>query len=665
MIIEDYLQCKEYENQGAHVDGFVAFQHPSTNLYYFSMVDADGKVLLKSEGYTTEAARDNGIDSVKRNREIDARYKVNQYEGGKYYLSLKAGNHQEIARSCGFDSEADAREIMEFATLRKVRGGAALRMAAASGSTHDDYLHCDDYKGHADANDDGFVKFKSAKSGLNYFAMNDKSGDLVFRSEGYPNEAVRDNGIASVIKNRDIRERYKVIEVEGQHFVALFAGNHKEIARSCPFASAAAAAAWVNTDHNYPYGAIAAALGLGAVAAMPAGTAKVVTEKLAAAVAAPPVAPADKDDDYLACEAYQGHTPVDSNGIARFAKDGEQYFVWYDKDGNVLLRSEGFTDINKMASELAAVLRFRHDEARYETIERSGYRMRILKDLNGREVGRSCLKKIIVAAAVPPVVVAPPVVIPPVAAAIPVVGAALAAAALAGNIPMPEPPIVKVVPPVVVPPIAAAAPAIAEGGIRWWWVLPLLLLAAALLWFLFKGCNKETTAAVVPAVSDTVKRTAVMVDTTKKVAAKAAEPTTTIDGIKVRPIYYDFNKSDLRTASNTELDNLAAILAKHPEYNATIKANTDAIGNAAYNKALSQRRAKAAIAFLKTKGVKATRLKVETLGKAAPVAKNALNGKDSEEGRQLNRRVDLIVTDKTGKSVGINEAVVVPAELKK
>ena len=69
MINEDYLSCNEYENQSAHptADNFTVFHHQASQRYFFALLDADNKVLLKSEGYPQQAARENGIQSVLKN----------------------------------------------------------------------------------------------------------------------------------------------------------------------------------------------------------------------------------------------------------------------------------------------------------------------------------------------------------------------------------------------------------------------------------------------------------------------------------------------------------------------------------------------------------------------------------------------------------------------
>jgi len=100
--IDEYLACSTYASDE---DGFHKFQHEDGE-YYFGY-NHGGKTYLRSEGYTTTAARDNGIESVIKNSPIEGRWKTMKDDGDSmWYYALRAGNNQEIARSCGYESEA-------------------------------------------------------------------------------------------------------------------------------------------------------------------------------------------------------------------------------------------------------------------------------------------------------------------------------------------------------------------------------------------------------------------------------------------------------------------------------------------------------------------------------------------------------------------------------
>ena len=86
---DEYLDPSEYLKHPADDSGFNRFSEGGS--YYFSRLDGD-QVVFMSQGYTSEAGRDNGIESVKKNMVLDERYEVQEYDG-RWYLSLKAGVH--------------------------------------------------------------------------------------------------------------------------------------------------------------------------------------------------------------------------------------------------------------------------------------------------------------------------------------------------------------------------------------------------------------------------------------------------------------------------------------------------------------------------------------------------------------------------------------------
>ena len=77
--------------------------------FQFNLKAGNGQTILASEGYTTKAACDNGIESVKKNSQDDARYDRKESSNGKPYFNLKATNGQIIGNSEMYESVA-ARE---------------------------------------------------------------------------------------------------------------------------------------------------------------------------------------------------------------------------------------------------------------------------------------------------------------------------------------------------------------------------------------------------------------------------------------------------------------------------------------------------------------------------------------------------------------------------
>ncbi|MBX2946364.1 MAG: PD40 domain-containing protein [Cyclobacteriaceae bacterium] len=107
----------------------------------------------------------------------------------------------------------------------------------------------------------------------------------------------------------------------------------------------------------------------------------------------------------------------------------------------------------------------------------------------------------------------------------------------------------------------------------------------------------------------------------------------------LRNIYFDFNKATFKQESYNELNKLERMMQQNPGMKVEIAGHTDNIGTAAYNMALSQRRAEAVKDFLTKKGIDARRITAIGFGKTKPLASND----DEEEGRELNRRVEFKV----------------------
>jgi uncharacterized protein YegP (UPF0339 family) len=375
---DDYLACKEYE---AHVGetseanpDFATFQHDGE--YYFAWVEG-GEVLMRSEGYTTESARDNGIASVKQNRELEERFSIDE-KMNYFFVVLKAGNHQEIARSCPFKDRAAAMAL--FPSEREKARAAKLAAAAPPKPERkeDDYLACKVYEAHLGDVSEKYPDFITFEEGGEYYFAWVEDGEIVLRSEGYTTESARNNGIESVMKNRELEERFSIDEKMGYYFLVLKAGNRQEIGRGCPQKDKERVMGW------FPMGR---------------------ASKLAAAAAllVPTVTPEEKEDDYLPCSAYEGHQVTDAaNNLALFQLDGQYYFAIYNDDGSVRLRSEGFETTANRNDELAAAIKYLDNKEMYTTMEWGKYRLQILKDENGREVGRSCLERVPLAA-IPPI----------------------------------------------------------------------------------------------------------------------------------------------------------------------------------------------------------------------------------------------------------------------
>jgi outer membrane protein OmpA-like peptidoglycan-associated protein len=112
--------------------------------------------------------------------------------------------------------------------------------------------------------------------------------------------------------------------------------------------------------------------------------------------------------------------------------------------------------------------------------------------------------------------------------------------------------------------------------------------------------------------------------------------------VNLSDVLFDVNRTTLKPGARERLHKLAGILLAYPgQYRIEIEGHTDSAGADDYNLRLSQDRAESVRECLAQAGIRPDRLvAVRGLGKAAPVASN-----DTPAGRQLNRRVEIIVDD--------------------
>lgn len=110
--------------------------------------------------------------------------------------------------------------------------------------------------------------------------------------------------------------------------------------------------------------------------------------------------------------------------------------------------------------------------------------------------------------------------------------------------------------------------------------------------------------------------------------------------IRMNNVFFDFDKSTLRSESRLELDRWVKMLKENPTVILEIAGYTDNVGRDSYNQRLSERRAKAVAAYLEEKGIAPRRLAAKGFGEKKPAATN-----QTPEGRQQNRRVEVKIID--------------------
>jgi outer membrane protein OmpA-like peptidoglycan-associated protein len=106
-------------------------------------------------------------------------------------------------------------------------------------------------------------------------------------------------------------------------------------------------------------------------------------------------------------------------------------------------------------------------------------------------------------------------------------------------------------------------------------------------------------------------------------------------GFVLKGVQFDTGKATIRPDSLARLDSVLEYMTHKKSARIEVSGHTDNVGQAARNKALSEKRAKAVRAYLIEKGITGDRIEAVGYGDAQPVASN-----DTEEGRQENRRIE-------------------------
>jgi OmpA-OmpF porin, OOP family len=111
--------------------------------------------------------------------------------------------------------------------------------------------------------------------------------------------------------------------------------------------------------------------------------------------------------------------------------------------------------------------------------------------------------------------------------------------------------------------------------------------------------------------------------------------------VRLKNIYFDFDKTTLKKESFTELNKVVDFLKQNPSVEIEISGHTDNKGSDDYNANLSQGRSQSVVDYLISQGIEADRLSAHGYGESKPIESN-----DTDEGRANNRRVEFTVLKK-------------------
>jgi len=103
-----------------------------------------------------------------------------------------------------------------------------------------------------------------------------------------------------------------------------------------------------------------------------------------------------EDDDYLICREYEEQMTQKSENYPDFISfqhtNGKYYFAWVNKEYQIILRGEGYSETSDRDHGINSVIQNRETKDKYKLIESHGAFFLTLRDENNQEIGRSCPK---------------------------------------------------------------------------------------------------------------------------------------------------------------------------------------------------------------------------------------------------------------------------------
>lgn len=124
---------------------------------------------------------------------------------------------------------------------------------------------------------------------------------------------------------------------------------------------------------------------------------------------------------------------------------------------------------------------------------------------------------------------------------------------------------------------------------------------------------------------------------------KPIMPIITEKEVILQPIYFEFNKSNITAEGAAELDKLVMVMNEHANMVIFAKSHTDSRGSDKYNMNLSDRRAKATVQYLISKGIAKERISGQGFGESEP---KVACDKCTEEQHAQNRRSEFLIVKK-------------------
>lgn len=166
--------------------------------------------------------------------------------------------------------------------------------------------------------------------------------------------------------------------------------------------------------------------------------------------------------------------------------------------------------------------------------------------------------------------------------------------------------------------------------------------------FLF-GCAKKQVISPLPPAPPPEERVTAPEGVSKPQPQTGALEPVTYPGVEgevwrtplLKPIYFDFDRYDLRPDAKKTLEENAKVLKENPTWHILIEGHCDERGSNEYNLALGEKRARAAMEYLIGLGIEPSRLSIISYGEERPV-----DPRHCEEAWAKNRRCEFVVIKK-------------------
>ena len=130
----------------------------------------------------------------------------------------------------------------------------------------------------------------------------------------------------------------------------------------------------------------------------------------------------------------------------------------------------------------------------------------------------------------------------------------------------------------------------------------------------------------------------------REALGRVAETRESVRGliVNISDSFFDSDSSTLRPEGRERLRKIAStILATPGTWALSVEGHTDSVGNDSYNQTFSERRAETVRSYLVASGVSSDTVTAKGFGVSRPIAPN-----DTNENRQRNRRVEIIIEDR-------------------